>query len=260
VSEAASLAAIETGERAGPTLVFLHGFDGRKEIFRDLAEAFAGEGFHCLAFDLPGHGQSLEFPGFGPPKIAARAVLAELERRDIREAHLVGHSMGGAVACLAALFAPERVRSLTLLAPGGFGSEIGLGPIRAVMEAEDEAAYRRGMAMMMAPGGELPADFLIERGGSEQRRAIRQVFDLLFGSGRQGVLPLDAIAGVGCPIRVLWGEDDPVTPVEQCEGLPAAFRVTRLPETGHMLMLEAFEACREIIEEAIRDAEGAQPG
>ncbi|MGC3085787.1 alpha/beta fold hydrolase, partial [Enterococcus faecium] len=38
--------------------------------------------------------------------------------------HLVGHSMGGATAALVAVFAAEKVASLTLQAPGGFGPDI----------------------------------------------------------------------------------------------------------------------------------------
>src|SRR5690606_18296524 len=77
-----------------------------------------------IAYDLPGHGGSLNYPGAGSAKTAANAVLDDLRSRGIERAHLVGHSMGGAVASLVALFDAKRVASLTLLAPGGFGPDI----------------------------------------------------------------------------------------------------------------------------------------
>ncbi|MAU94505.1 MAG: alpha/beta hydrolase [Fulvimarina sp.] len=239
MSETPRLHALETGGGTKPPLVFLHGFDGRAEAFDAVAASLAGEGRRCLAFDLPGHGRSADYPGFGPPKTAARAVLAELQRRDIARAHLVGHSMGGAVGCLAALFEPGRVASLTLLAPGGFGPDIGLDPIRAAMEAASDDELRAALGRMTAPGFAVPPGAARGNSWPEGRAAIRAIFDLLFGSGGQGVLPLAAIAETGRPIEVLWGEADMVTPVRQGDDLPPPFAVTRLPGVGHMLMLEA---------------------
>ena len=89
------LHAIELGAGEGPPVVLLHGFDGRAEVWGPIQAGLAADGRRTIAFDLPGHGRSRDFPGFGPPKVAARAVIAELDRRDIASAHLVGHSMGG---------------------------------------------------------------------------------------------------------------------------------------------------------------------
>lgn len=235
----ARLHAIEAGGGDQPPLVFLHGFDGQAEVFAPLAAVLAAEGRRCLAFDLPGHGRSRDYPGFGPPKVAARAVLAELQGRGIEAAHFVGHSMGGAVACLVALFEPSRALSLTLLAPGGFGPQIGVEAIRAVMEAQTEADRLFALKAMTATDFTVPVEALGGCNGPEGRREVRAIFDLLFAGGTQGVLPLDAVAATGVPVEVLWGEEDPVTPVAQTEGLPAAFAVTRLARTGHMLTLEA---------------------
>ncbi len=229
----------ETGGGDQPPLVFLHGFDGRAAVFENVAAVFAGEGRRCLAFDLPGHGRSRAFPGFGPPKIAARAVLAELQHRGIPKAHVVGHSMGGAVGCLMALFDPARVASLTLLAPGGFGPEIGVGQLRSMMEATDTVERIAAVNAMTAKDFAASEACLKGCNGSEGRQEIRTIFELLFGSGTQGVLPLDAIAATGVPVEILWGEKDSITPVTQSEGLPQEFAVTRLAGAGHMLPLEA---------------------
>ncbi len=115
-------AEIDNSKSSTIPVIFLHGFGGAGEQWRGLQTAIS---FHAptLAMDLPGHGKSLSYPNFGPPKIAAKAVLAQMDNRKINQAHFVGHSMGGAVASLIALIEPQRVASLTLLAPGGFGSE-----------------------------------------------------------------------------------------------------------------------------------------
>ena len=59
--------------RAGPkTIVFLHGFGACREIWRDVMTSLATEA-RVLAYDLPGHGHSLECEGMGGAKPAAFA-------------------------------------------------------------------------------------------------------------------------------------------------------------------------------------------
>src|SRR5258708_6357158 len=74
---------------------------------------------HAVAVDRPGYSSSRQpAAGFAGN---ARAVLAELDSRDIARAVLVGHSYGGGVALSAASLAPHRVEALILLASVGPG-------------------------------------------------------------------------------------------------------------------------------------------
>lgn len=224
-----------------PPVVLLHGFDGEGALWSGVQAGLAKAGQRSLAYDLPAHGGAEDFPQAGPPKVAARAVLADLRQAGIERAHLVGHSMGGAVAALAALFSPGEIASLTLLAPGGFGPEIGTGPIRAVMEAETETELALALGSMGAPGwrpDEATVRAILHGRRPGSRRRMRALFALLFAGERQGVLPLEAIAGAGIPTTLVWGDRDGVTPFAQMGAAPAAFRRIVLPGIGHMPMLE----------------------
>lgn len=256
MSDPARLFALEAGAGEGAPIVFLHGFDGRAAVWSAVRAALCDVGRRTIAFDLPGHGRSRDYPGAGPAKVAARAVLAELDRREIAAAHLVGHSFGGAVAALACLFSPERIASLTLLSPGGFGPEIGTGPIRALMEAAAGEELRRAVSSMGAPGWEAPSDAASGVGERtpEARATIHRIFDDLFATGGQGMLPLAAIAEAHRPIHVVWGNEDRVTPVAQAGNVPPGFVVHRLDGVGHMPMLEAPEACAATIRDALAQA------
>ena len=70
-----------------------------------------------IALDLPGHGGSSKEVGDGSLRTLARAVIATLDALGVERAHLVGHSLGGAVAARLALDHPERVSSLSLICP-----------------------------------------------------------------------------------------------------------------------------------------------
>lgn len=251
------LPAIAMGKGPRPPAIFLHGFAGAALSWRAIQPAIARDR-PTLAFDLPGHAGAKDFPGFGPPKVAARAVIAELDTRGIKAAHIVGHSMGGAVAALVALFAADRVASLTLLAPGGFGPEIGTEPLRAIVEG-DEAALAAGLRAMGAPGWEPSEETLalhddIRR--SQSPTALAAIFALLFRNDLQGVLPLDAVAAMGMPVTVLWGEEDAITPFAQSAFIPPSFQLRTFPRIGHMLMDEAPNEVTARISEAMAEADG----
>jgi pimeloyl-ACP methyl ester carboxylesterase len=102
------LHATETG--AGPPVVLLHGLFGRSQNFGALTRRLAAR-FHVTALDLRNHGASPHAPGMSYTDMATD-VLETLDARGIGQAALLGHSMGGKVAMVAALTQPERVSRL----------------------------------------------------------------------------------------------------------------------------------------------------
>ena len=86
----------ESGDLTGPAVVFLHGAGVSGRMWTDHMAGLTA--FHCLAPDLPGFGMSNQLPW---PSIAAVADdVAELIRKRTAagRAHVVGLSLGGAVA------------------------------------------------------------------------------------------------------------------------------------------------------------------
>lgn len=103
---------------AAPVLL-LHGSPGSHRDFASLAPALARRGFTVVAPDLPGFGASShDVPDYSIRAHAGYA-LELLDRLGVREAHVVGFSMGGGVAIELASAAPGRVLSLTLLSAIG---------------------------------------------------------------------------------------------------------------------------------------------
>lgn len=233
-------ASAETGNPSA--LVLLHGFGASHAVWNDVVAEFS-KTTRTIAYDLPGHGGSLAFPDAGPPKLAARAILADLDERGIGKAHVVGHSMGGAIAVLIGLMAPERIASLTLLAPGGFGPEINGPLLRRYGAAVEASEIRDCLAAMSGPQATVSdaslGAYREMRGQRGQTAKLEEIAALITKGERQGEIPREMLATLAMPVSVLWGDADPVLPVSQAQGLPASFRVRILPGAGHMLMGEA---------------------
>lgn len=102
---------------SGEPLMLVHGFTGAKEDFADFLDGFADRGWHVVAPDLRGHGASeapVDEDAYTLEEMAAD-VLALADALGWGTFDLLGHSMGGMVAQVLALQAPERLRSLVLM-------------------------------------------------------------------------------------------------------------------------------------------------
>ena len=231
-------------------VVLLHGFGGSHAAWAAIQPQLASETL-TLAYDLPGHGESHDYPDAGPAKVAAQAILADLAARGHERVHLVGHSMGGAIAALMAMFDPARIASLTLLAPGGFGPQINHRLLTRYAQAGDQAALTACLEAMTgwySPVSDETADaMLAARAAPGRREKLMEIATGLTKDGKQGQLPRDRLEGLPMPVAVAWGELDNVLPARQVQGLAPSFALHLFPGLGHMLPEEAPEAMLAII-------------
>src|SRR5690606_34836264 len=107
----------------GEPVVLIHGFTGGLNNWAYHQSALAGERA-VYALDLPGHGQSSKDVGEGTIAFLADVVKKWIDALGIERAHLVGHSLGGAIALALSLDAPEHVRTCTAIASASLGPEI----------------------------------------------------------------------------------------------------------------------------------------
>lgn len=238
--EAPVLHAVETGDPAEAPIAFLHGFAGNHTTY-DAVKACLGDR-HSLAYDLPGHGASRAWPEVGHAGVAAKAVLADLTRRNCGPVHLVGHSMGGAVATLIAMKAPERLASLTLLAPGGYGTEINHRLLRRYAVAREAEELTLLMEQFFGWRSPLP-DGLIDKMVEERRdpeatASFARIVEKILDGDVQKVLPRGALGALPFPVKVIWGTQDRVLPTRQAHHLPGRVAVHVFDEVGHMPQLE----------------------
>lgn len=223
----------------GPGVVLIHGAGGSRLAWppelRRLPDATV------YTIDLPGHGRS---SGQGRDSIGdyARDVLALMDGVGLAEALLVGHSMGGGIAQMVALVAPDRMAGLLLLGTGarlrvsdaildGLGARFdetvatisrwSWGP-----EADSEWVAQ-GRQMMVETGAEtLRRDFV-----ACNRFDVR-----------------DRLGEISAPTHVVTGEEDRMTPPRLgrslADDIPGA-SFSLVPGAGHMVQLERPQSVAE---------------
>jgi len=103
---------------SGPALVFVHSASASSEIFQYQMLALADAGFRCIAFDRRGHGRSSDAGRGYDFDTLADDLAAVIEALDVRDARLIGHSMGcGEIVRYLTRHGSERVSRIALLAP-----------------------------------------------------------------------------------------------------------------------------------------------
>ncbi len=224
-----------------PPVVLLHGFGGERQTWTNIQTSLSAFR-RSIAFDLPGHGQALDWPRVGNAGVAAKAVAQSLDALELEKIHLVGHSMGGAVASLIALRDPERVASLTLLAPGGFGPEINHKLLRRYASATDPAEME--MLLEQFFGWEFKLPKFLARTAAEGRArpgavaTLNAIAEEIIDVDVQKTLPRKEIAELPMPVKVIWGTQDRVLPTRQSHKLPGIIATHIFERVGHMPHLE----------------------
>ncbi|MEE9320974.1 MAG: alpha/beta fold hydrolase [Granulosicoccus sp.] len=113
---------IKLGGRGENNTLFLHGFGADRLSWIGNAAALFPQA-SVYAVDLPGHGQA-EIGQEASVSSMANAVAASIDHHQLNNLHLVGHSLGGAVAIEIAAQQPTLANALSLLSPAGLGEGI----------------------------------------------------------------------------------------------------------------------------------------
>lgn len=261
------LAISEEGDPTGEPVILLHGFPEIGHSWRHQLPALAAAGYHAVAPDLRGYGDSDRPAGvddYLAPKLVGD-VLGLVRALGHESAHIVGHDWGGGLAWGLAGTVPEAVRSLTILnAP--------VGVVSARLRREDPAQRAKSWYMLLFqfPGVAetwLSADdfanlraFVFDTAAPEAfPPAEREVF--LEALRRDGALtaalnwyranmppaswlrdPPDP-PPVSVPTMIVWGEADaymdPILLERSAATVTGPLRVERLPGVSHWVQQEA---------------------
>jgi pimeloyl-ACP methyl ester carboxylesterase len=273
-----------SGPADAPPVVLLHGIGRSLEDWSAAHELLARD-HRVLSTDLPGFG--LTPAGAEKPGLAAfaRAVVGVLDAvGEDRPVHLMGNSLGGAVAMTVAAEHPERVAGLLLANSAGFGREANVSPMPMLWAALSRlpvlgprfrplaraAAVRSNQNCFFDPALATP-ELLRHAATVGSQPDFRATF---LGTYRSiglpvlGVLPgwrkdlLERIRASGVPVLVVWGDADAVLPAHHARAAAAALPAARLhvfPDTGHMPQIERTEEFVALAREFVAAVEESRP-
>jgi pyruvate dehydrogenase E2 component (dihydrolipoamide acetyltransferase) len=236
------LRVLELGTGDGAPIVFIHGFGADLNTWMFNQPALA-EHHRTIAFDLPGHGGStkaLQGPLDGPSFAAdLDRLLAALA---VERVHLVGHSMGGAIALHFVSWQPARVASVTLIAAAGLGEAINGAFIDGFVKMERRREAQEVLRLLVhdpaSVSRQMVEDVLRYKRLDGVPTALARVAAEWFPAGwqRMGLEPLTAQPQV--PTQLIWGRDDRIIPVAQAEALAGKLPVHILDSVGHLPHME----------------------
>jgi pimeloyl-ACP methyl ester carboxylesterase len=234
-----------------PTAVFIHGAQNDHSVWILQTRYFAHHGFGVLAVDLPGHGRS---KGAALTSVEAIAdwLLALLDVAGVKQATLIGHSMGSLVALETAFRAPHRVSKLALVGTA-YPMKVSDALLDAAKNDEQKAIDMVNIweHSSIAHKPSCPGPGFYVMGGSQrlmQRIAQinpAQVFYTDFAACNAYANGAAAATAVTCPTLFLLGKRDMMTPPKATATLTNAIPhslVVQIEQCGHALMAEQPDA------------------
>jgi len=239
----------------GDVILLVHGYGGDRNSWLFLQEPLAAR-HRVYALDLPGHGTSAKDVGDGTLDVLADAVTGVLDAVGVDRAHLVGHSLGGAVALAVAAREPGRIASLTLIAPAGFGPEINAGYLRGFADAQTRRELKPVVGQLFADERLVTRQLVEDLLAYKRLDGVDEALHALLGAMLEGdaqagdSAALIAALGGAVPVTVVWGRQDRVIPAAQAQSVAGAER-RLIDGAGHMPHMERPAEVQAGIEETI---------
>ena len=253
-------------DAALPCVVFVHGALHDHSVWTLLARWCAHHGHSVLAVDLPGHGRSAG-PALGSVEALGDWVLAVLDAAGVAAATpvtLVGHSMGSLVALEAAARAPERIRRLVMVGaayPMKVSATLLDTARDAPLKAIDMVNAFSISTLAAKPSFPGPGTWLHGSNQALMQRVLAgpnaagcavNLFHHDFSVCDRYGNGLAAAAAVACPVTMVLGAQDQMTPPRSTRDIAAVLkaRVVLLP-SGHSLMSEVPDGLLAALREAL---------
>jgi len=249
----------------GSPVVLIHGIGQYIENWLPSFGALAAKR-RVYAVDLLGHGRT-DKPLDVSYKIAdlAQFVKDFMAALGIERAHIVGHSLGGAIGIQLALVHPMVVDKLALVNSGGLGKEVTIAlrivyvPILGEILTRPSRSASANFAKLVVHDPAVMTDELIElsyqmsliSGVQKSFLRIWRANGNLFGQSKSIYNPnVQGLPSITKPVLVVWGRQDQVIPVAHAEvaakSLPNV-RVQIFDNCGHFPMLERTQSFNELL-------------
>lgn len=221
------------GPREGPALLLVHGFPFDRAMWRFQVAPLTAAGYRVVVAELPGFGRTEDVGSPVKPLESVDAMAAELlrllDRLRIGKVVPVGFSMGGYVALAVAAAAKDRLAGLVLIDTKAEADSAEGRAKRDATIADVAAKGTRPLAMAQIAGQ------LTEATRSSERLLVDEVRTMMLRQPKATVVAAlkamrdrpdrrDMLPTLDCPVLVLVGDQDKVTPLDSAKTILGASR------------------------------------
>lgn len=245
------------GSSENPPVLMLHGLGRSLEDWEPQYARLSGA-YRVIGLDLPGFGYSARLPEQATLEVLARGVCETLDALDERRpSHVLGNSLGGAVAAQYLALEPDRVASLVLVDSAGFGSDVakllriyvlpGIGRLAARHTTRAGAKLTEQLifadpAFVTKERIDLAMDFARQPDSGDVLYEILRAYVGIRGARAEPRSKLVAAANQHPrPTLIVWGGSDRVLPAHHLRAAPNLYphaETHLFPGVGHMPQLE----------------------
>ena len=209
------------GPREGPALLLVHGFPFDRAMWRFQVGPLTAAGYRVVVAELPGFGRTEQVGARDAPLDSVDAMAADLvrlmDRLRIDRFVPAGFSMGGYVALALAAVIKDRLSGLVLIDTRAEADSEEARKKRDATIEQVQAHGTRALAMAMI------ANQLTEATRNSERLLTDEVRSMMLRQPKSAVVAAlkamrdrpdrrDLLKGLDCPVLIVVGEKDPVTP------------------------------------------------
>ena len=244
-------------QKAGPEesdvtpVLFVHGFGGDSSSWMfNIADLAGARSVYTL--DLPGHGTSPKKLGPDPFATLVSAVSGFIKTLNLGKVHLIGHSLGAAVAMAVAVQDPSLLASLTIVDAAGLSDRLAGGDyIQEFIHAERRKDMKPALQKLFANPSLVTREMINETLKYKRLEGVADVLTALaravFPDGKQIHVFRDQLEDLPLPVAAIWGAEDQLTAPEDAQGMPENVRVHIIDQAGHMPHMEAAPQFNKIL-------------
>jgi pimeloyl-ACP methyl ester carboxylesterase len=260
----------------GPAVLLVHGLGTSSVTWASNIQPLAEAGYRVVALDLPGHGDSDKPRHISyDPVAGARLIHRLLPALGVERVSLVGSSAGGLIAGMYGLAHPQQVERLVLVAAGGLGRQVAwflrVFSLPGVGELLYQPQWQSGLELSRRIFCRLPG--ALDQVLPEMRRvrtlpgtrratlrALRSSVNVFGLRPSRFILP--RLGQLPVPVLTVWGEKDPVLPVEHARAVQQALPgsvVHTMSDCGHWPHMERAEEFNGLLLSFLKGALDANP-
>ncbi|RED94947.1 alpha/beta fold hydrolase [Marinoscillum furvescens] len=273
LNDSTRLAYIDEG-KGERTLIMIHGLATYLPSFYPVFDDLKKEN-RCIAVDLPGYGRSSKREYPATMSYYAAVIEQLIEKLEVTNPVLVGHSMGAQVAVTAVLENPKRYRELILLAPAGFETFTteqaawlkAITRLDVICDATDEqirSNWALNFYRMPQQVAFMITDRIAMRTATDFRSYGQAIVSSVSGMLDQPVY--DRLGELPTRTLVVYGADDALIPnkylnpalttaavAEAGTEKIADVRLEMIPQCGHFITYDQPEAINKILNSFLKE-------